>query len=113
MKMQDLNKNEQLLSTHDREDLVSSIQNLKYSPPKIDNALTGCISIKDQVLRQLQMKRDPSPVAQQGVTCTDLNPFNGKMDLQTIDQYMKSDKNYESIYKQMVKEIKIQLLEVL
>ena len=46
MNIQELNKVDQLLSTNDRLDLASSIQNLKYLPPKVDNTVTGCIASK-------------------------------------------------------------------
>lgn len=71
IRIQELERNKRknvmraLLSSRDRQDLTESIQNLKYHDETIkdrkntggDNTLTGCISIKDQVLRQLQKSR--------------------------------------------------------
>ena len=70
---QSQSKNAALLTTKDRENLTESIRNLKYEPQKNQkltndksesNQMTGCISIKDQVLRQLQRARQSREVAQ-------------------------------------------------
>ena len=44
---------------------------------------------------------------------TDLNPYKDKLEIAKIEQYIKNDKNYESILKQMVKEVKEYLLDII